>query len=228
MHNNFSKLPLVYISLIHKNKYYYLGAFFMLISLLLLYFNLEKGQALIWIAEKRTPFFDFIMPHLTRLGEVYTYIFMTIFFFLKREKWHSLFMALTGIIALLFVWALKYFFAHPRPKIYFEYILQLPDKISTIPNVVLQDSWINSFPSGHSTSAFAFFTFLAFYSSANVLKFVYLLIAFIVAFTRLYLFQHFLQDIIAGMILGIIVASFMYGILLYFKQKPYSLSQKNK
>lgn len=223
MLNNLRQLPLAYRYLFVKNKYYYLGAFFILCAALCLYFNINKGDELLWVAANRNNFLDTLMPYWTKFGEIFTYVIMTIIFFLIGKKRHSLMIALTGIIALIFVASLKGIFAHPRPKIYFEYILDLPALVSKVPNTIIQDSWVNSFPSGHSTSAFAFFTFLALDTKHKALQFLYLSWALSVVYSRLYLFQHFLQDTIAGACLGIIVASSMYALFL---TKPYPLSQK--
>lgn len=218
MLNNIIKKSLVNIYLFEKNKYYYLGAFSILVAAIILHFNIDnKGDELLWIANYRNSFLDKIMPYWTRLGEIFTYVLMTILYFILGKRKHSFFIALTGCIALACVASLKFFFAHPRPKIYFEEILQSPQLVSYIPNVILQNSWTNSFPSGHSTSAFAFFTFLALNTKSIALQYLYLGIAISVAFSRLYLFQHFLQDTIAGACLGLCVASVIH--FLFFNRK---------
>jgi membrane-associated phospholipid phosphatase len=64
----------------------------------------------------------------------------------------------------------------------------------------------NSFPSGHSTAAFVFFMTISFFLKSEFAKKVCLLLAAVVAFSRVYLSQHFLMDITAGAIIGSIVA----------------------
>ncbi|MFQ7174210.1 MAG: phosphatase PAP2 family protein [Thomasclavelia ramosa] len=58
-----------------------------------------------------------------------------------------------------------------------------------------------SFPSGHTASSFACATVICFFYP-KVGAF-YILFSFLMAFSRLYLFVHYLSDIIFGMILGI-------------------------
>jgi membrane-associated phospholipid phosphatase len=59
-----------------------------------------------------------------------------------------------------------------------------------------------SFPSGHSTSAFALFLCLALFSSNRPVKLVCFILACLVAFSRVYLSQHFLIDIYTGSVIG--------------------------
>ncbi|MBU3662267.1 MAG: phosphatase PAP2 family protein [Bacteroidetes bacterium] len=69
----------------------------------------------------------------------------------------------------------------------------------------------NSFPSGHTTSAFALFSMLAILSNQPALKVLCFFLAAFVAFTRIYLLQHFLIDTMAGALLGTIVSYLVYA-----------------
>lgn len=60
-----------------------------------------------------------------------------------------------------------------------------------------------SFPSGHTMSSFACSSVLMFYNPLlGVIGYIY---AFLTGFSRLYLFVHYLSDVICGMLLGIVV-----------------------
>jgi membrane-associated phospholipid phosphatase len=91
--------------------------------------------------------------------------------------------------------------SQPRPAQYFEHSMA---KIHTVAGVDLAH-W-HSFPSGHTTSAFALFGLLAFFTQNQRLKIVYLLLAVAVGYSRMYLFQHFLVDVTVGSLLGLMVA----------------------
>lgn len=74
-----------------------------------------------------------------------------------------------------------------------------------------------SFPSGHAATAIALFGFLAFISSRRWLKIVFLLCAVIVAYSRVYLSQHFLEDILFGSVLGILALIIFYWYFHHLK-----------
>jgi membrane-associated phospholipid phosphatase len=67
-----------------------------------------------------------------------------------------------------------------------------------------------SFPSGHAATIFAICLCLAVFSKNKLVKFLLFLFAFIVAYSRVYLSQHFVNDIFGGSLLGCIVVLAMY------------------
>jgi membrane-associated phospholipid phosphatase len=70
-----------------------------------------------------------------------------------------------------------------------------------------------SFPSGHTTTAFAMFFILIFINSSNWLKTFLFIVMLLISISRVYLFQHFHRDIYAGSILGTIFAILSLPIL---------------
>jgi membrane-associated phospholipid phosphatase len=118
--------------------------------------------------------------------------------------------ALSSAIAQFF----KYFiFAHkPRPLIYFQtYFKDLHFKKVEGIDLLFE----NTFPSGHTTAAFSLFFTVALATSKNWLKVVYFFIAFTVAFSRVYLSQHFFEDVYGGALFGI-VCSVIFFYIFYF------------
>lgn len=60
-----------------------------------------------------------------------------------------------------------------------------------------------SFPSGHTTSSFACSTVMLFFNPwLGIIGYIY---AFLTAISRLYLFVHYLSDVLFGIFLGIII-----------------------
>lgn len=76
----------------------------------------------------------------------------------------------------------------------------------------------HSFPSGHTTAAFAFFSFASLFLALKRpwLQIIFAVLAGLVGYSRMYLSQHFLEDVLAGMILG----SFVFLILLWISKRP--------
>lgn len=71
----------------------------------------------------------------------------------------------------------------------------------------------NSFPSGHTTSAFALATILALHSAQKGWGLFFLLLAAGVGYSRIYLGQHFLPDVTAGALLGTVSGVLVYGFI---------------
>ncbi len=71
----------------------------------------------------------------------------------------------------------------------------------------------DSFPSGHTISAFALATLLGLHTRNHFLQVVYFLLALLVAFSRIYLGNHFLNDCSAGALIGMITSLAVYAFI---------------
>lgn len=69
----------------------------------------------------------------------------------------------------------------------------------------------NSFPSGHATQAFAIFMAMAFAANKQMGKLLLFSLALLTAFSRVYLSQHWLQDVTAGSVVGC-----LFSLVLFF------------
>ncbi len=79
----------------------------------------------------------------------------------------------------------------------------------------------HSFPSGHTTAAFAFFAFASLFLGRKNkwIQFLFAISAGLIGYSRMYLSQHFLEDVLAGMILG----CFVFVLLTVVAKKPLSV-----
>jgi len=68
-----------------------------------------------------------------------------------------------------------------------------------------------SFPSGHTLSSFAAAEMLSIYFTQY--KLVFMLIAFLIALSRLYLYVHYPTDVISGIIIGVICSKIIFAVL---------------
>lgn len=69
-----------------------------------------------------------------------------------------------------------------------------------------------SFPSGHTAGAFACFTLLSILLPAKraILGLLFFVLAFLVAYSRMYLGQHFFEDVYVGSLLGTVLCALLY------------------
>ena len=93
-----------------------------------------------------------------------------------------------------------------RPSKYFE--LYESAKLHLVEGVNLHS--LQSFPSGHTATAFSVFFFLALILKSKPLKLSMFLLAIIVAYSRVYISQHFLIDITAGSVIAVLTMFFTY------------------
>ncbi|MDC0231282.1 phosphatase PAP2 family protein [Aureispira] len=201
-----------------RENYGYITGFLLLWSFacLLLFGVVEKGDVILFFADNRTEFRNFFFVFWTYFGEGYVYVIAGfVLVFVAYSK--CLAIAINAVLVLGVSGVLKQFFEHERPVRYFNDLLKQPDLPNYIPDVVLHDGWTTSFPSGHTISAFAFYTLLALFIRNKGLKFLCLVIAIFVAVSRMYLVQHFLKDVTSGMLTGFLIA-----LLVYWLHEKYS------
>lgn len=125
-------------------------------------------------------------------------------FYNKDFAWRLL---LAFLVTSLLVWVLKNFLfpGFSRPLGVFEKE-GLP--LHLVKDVTVHK--LHSFPSGHSTTAFMIFTALASVSKKAYLQLLFAIVAILVAFSRVYLSQHFMEDILAGGILGTVTTFIVF------------------
>jgi membrane-associated phospholipid phosphatase len=167
----------------------------------------RQGLILLEINRYYSPQADVFFKYFTHLGDgIFCISAGVLLLFRSRVKGILILIsyAVSGILAQL----IKNFGfpQEPRPA---EYFAKMMNSLHTVSGVELSH-W-NSFPSGHTTSAFAFFALIAVWVKHPMLKFLCLLVAATVAFSRMYLLQHFLVDVYAGSILGTLTA---WGLLI--------------
>jgi membrane-associated phospholipid phosphatase len=166
------------------------------IVLIMLFLFYDKNLHII-VNSFHNNFSDIFFKYITYLGDGVLFpVFVLIFGFVKKKQ--SLRFAMAGILTLLVTFVLKkiVFPGFPRPVEYFG-----AENLHLIEGVKMCH-W-NSFPSGHSMAAFAMFTLLFFYFKNVYLKWGAMVLAFLAAFSRVYLSQHFLLDILVGAMIGI-------------------------
>ena len=84
-----------------------------------------------------------------------------------------------------------------------------------------------SFPSGHATTIFmtVCFMVLTIPPKHKIYSFLAVLIATIIAYSRVYLSQHFYEDIYVGSLIGVRVTTFVYAFFIDL-EKPVWLNKK--
>ncbi|PAC31992.1 phosphatase PAP2 family protein [Flectobacillus sp. BAB-3569] len=180
-----------------------------------------KFEQMVWINSHRTIWSDTFFWCATQLGEGWFFVTMILVWLVFKYE-----QAFIGVIAFavstLISQGLKFSFQTLRPSEFFKDV-SYPWKY--VSGVELHG--FNSFPSGHTTSAFCIFTLWVFFAKKPMINPIFLTLAITAAYSRPYLFQHFPEDLLGGSIVGIISAILAIKIYQrYFETKYPHLSQK--
>jgi membrane-associated phospholipid phosphatase len=188
----------------HKAYFLTVGSF-ILTSLVLLFF-IKKGDIVIFFSENRSDAWNMFFVFANKLGEEWTYLIglLSLLFFKKIR--YALFIFVTGTFTMLLSSGFKTLFAHQRPKMW---AANNDILLNFVPDVYVNVGY-TSFPSGHTFSAFAIFGYFALVSKSPFLKVLFAICAILGGLARIYLSQHFLEDILFGGFLGILLATGVY------------------
>ena len=193
-------------SLFKSNKYFlwpYLLILLVSIAFLVTY---TKAEIHLWINYHHSPFFDHFFKYFTHLGDfILAAILLIIMLFIKLG--HSFLLAGGLLISTIFVQSLKVFIDNARPVQYFK---RMATEVELHFIAGVDPHNFNSFPSGHTTTAFVVFFFLSIIIKRRFLQTCCLIIAVMIGYSRIYLSQHFLIDVVAGSLLGILSIMIVY------------------
>lgn len=164
---------------------------------------------------------DFIMKNLTHAGDgLFAFAIVTVFLFIRIKTAVLLLISFTVTGAIVQLLKHTVFDTMKRPFYFFEN----DPSFRTIEDFTYHTS--NSFPSGHSAGIFALCTVIAYqYRQKVIIQISMVLIAVTVAFSRVYLSQHFIQDIVAGSLIATLIS---HTICLFFSDKFTALERPLK
>ncbi len=190
---------------------------YLLLLGILVYFQIQYSQLQIslWVNSLHTSFLDSLCKFGTYIGDGLFSVFVSLILFRFNKK-----MAVCILISYLVSAGLTQLLKHTlfheltRPLLHLDALTL--KSIHIVDGVEL--NYRNSFPSGHATSAFALLCTIALFVKSDYLKVLFLCIASFIAFTRVYLLQHFLIDVFIGSLIGTFIAFLIY----------YYLIQKNR
>jgi membrane-associated phospholipid phosphatase len=208
---HFAPPSLRFRTFLRANRFFLIGVLLLLSGFLYLVVTNQQGDELIAINQLRTPFWDRVFIVGTQFGEPIAYIFVLLGFATYRLR-TALFVALTGGAAAILSGLLKAYFAQARPmRFFFDNFQEVWQDLSLF-DAEMQNWGTASFPSGHSASAFALYSFVCFNIRRPkiLISIICFLLALEVGFSRMYLLFHFLRDVTAGALLGLLIAVAMF------------------
>ncbi len=142
---------------------------------------------------------DLVAPYVTAAGAGLTVVILSAIIALFNYRKAFLLATSYGVTAIL-AQVIKHLINAPRPKLYFTDQL---DKIYFVKGVEIYS--YNSFPSGHTVTAFSAAVTLTYLAKNKNWGILFLLGAICIGYSRMYLSEHFFEDVTAGSVLGVFI-----------------------
>lgn len=192
------------VNLIKENRFFF-SINLILIAVVGLYICIvSRVEGFIMMNSFHTQFLNYIFNLITFIGDgLFTIILSILFFvFFKKYRKLSLVLLIAYLSSGIFAQVFKNLIHAPRPSLYFA-MHNYTYYIDTFAN---SRSGFTSFPSGHSSSAFALITVLSIYCKRKYMSIFFITTGVLAGYSRVYLAHHFLIDVFAGAIIGILFA----------------------
>jgi len=171
----------------------------------------SKSSIHIYFNQFHNEYFDYIFKYLTHLGDGLTIALIGLLFLLFKSIRSGLLIWISGILSGLISQGMKHllFGETPRPFKYFTeikpYVLHYVDDVDM--------NMVNSLPSGHTSSAFALCLSIAMIYTTRKMDNSMFILAFFIGISRIYLSQHFFEDVFIGSMVGVLSAIVVYSFL---------------
>ncbi|HVS93629.1 MAG TPA: phosphatase PAP2 family protein [Mucilaginibacter sp.] len=149
-----------------------------------------------------SPAADFLAPYVTDLGNGWTAVVIAAILLLFSYRKALIVASSFVITSLLGAQLVKYIFDAPRPRLYFK------DQIKHLRFVKgVEILSYHSFPSGHTITAFMLAIIFTYWSRNKAWGPVFLLVAMLVGYSRMYLSEHFFEDVIGGSVISFVMTT---------------------
>lgn len=202
---------------ISKASAFIIASLILIVAGIIILATNEKVAIHMEINSHHNSFFDSFFKYWTYAGDGVVIPVLIILIGVLSIKKYGLSILIAGLSTLILVGGLSQIFKRVlyadalRP-----YKLIGHDQLYYIPGLKVHS--FHSFPSGHTTAGFAFFAIIScvYFSKNRLMQVILALLAALVGYSRMYLSQHFLEDVVAGASLGLfcfIVVFFIKGIL---------------
>lgn len=174
---------------------------------------------LLYALEKiRVPILNEIMLAITTLGEETAFLVIAILFFWCIDKRRGYYLLSVGFVGIVVNQFLKLLCRVPRPWV--------KDPDFTILELARDAASGYSFPSGHTQTAVGAFGGIAATTKKTAVRWVCIIIAILVSFSRMYIGVHTPADVLTSLAIGVALIFVFRPILSdnHFKKFPYILS----
>jgi len=177
-----------------------------------LFLSLGKEETHQFLNSYHTAYLDIAFKYLTHVGHGFIPIIAFVLLLLVRYSW-ALGIGVSSLFMGIIVQTLKrsVFAGDHRPAMFFQ-----DGGLPSIDGIQLMLH--HSFPSGHSATALCMFLMFAFFVKQKWATYLFMVLALLTAFSRVYISQHFIQDTIVGGWIGFIMAYLGYLFIVHYAE----------
>jgi membrane-associated phospholipid phosphatase len=183
---------------LQQSRIYIAGLFLLTLFAAVFLLSNSKADAFLKLNTVHSFGLDVFFINYTFFGDGIFSVALFLFLIWKKKYRFAIFVLLAFLSSGIAVQLLKNIIYAPRPRLFFE----AGQYLYFVDGVSLSNS--SSFPSGHTASAFALATALAIEYQRKWLSLTLLFCALLVGYSRIYLAQHFLSDVLLGAWLGVV------------------------
>jgi membrane-associated phospholipid phosphatase len=182
---------------LHNCRQYFYGLLVLLLTSTLLLIMYGKSASFTSLNSFHPVLLNAFFINYTFMGDGIFALCLIAFLFFYKKKQQGFILLVSFLVSGLLVQIIKNFVSAPRPKSFF---FEAGQYLYFIDGV--SQTGYSSFPSGHTATAFALATILVLTMKSKKWQLILLLAAALVGYSRIYLAQHFLLDVIAGAAIG--------------------------
>ena len=188
------------VSLFKTNRLFFFGFLLFFLACVFVLLSYSKADGFYLLNTYHSDFLTTLFIWFTYLGDGIFCVAAGVLLVIFKKRFLGLMVlssyAISGIIAQV----LKYFITEARPAV----LLRDSSYQYFIDEVTLHNLY--SFPSGHASSAFALAAVFSFAAENKNYSMAFLSAAILVGYSRIYLAQHFIDDVLAGAMIGLFSA----------------------
>jgi len=169
----------------------------------------SKENVYLWINQRHTSVFDSLFYHITRLPELAFVVFIITLGFLTKKK-HLLTVVVSLFTCTLVILISKYFLfkEFDRPIVW---LMNKGISFHQVPGISIHSN--HSFPSGHTLAAFASLSLAGFFSGKWWAQLLFMFLAVLSGYSRMYVSQHYITDVYVGAMLGYFIVFISYLVI---------------
>ena len=188
-----------------NNVFFFVSYILFLISGFFISSIITKGDEVLWANKLHNYWLDIFFRGATSVGDGFFYVIIILLLLRKNIGYGLLGIASFAATGLSVQFCKNFVFPDmDRPKVYLQdYDLHFVEGVKMLSK--------NSFPSGHTATAFSMFLLLALLNKKPSMGILFCFMAIVVGFSRVYLAQHVLMDVLVGSVFGVSITFLIYS-----------------